>query len=247
MSNQIILKSTLSSTGVQLIQDAKSGMFNVSEMFDSANEVLGTNRQIKHYLESKGCKELFRYRVNLLKSHQPKIGDADNQQLIKEEKSIEDSVLKVYRGRVTKDGRTKNKIMADPVMTLDAASYLDVALKNEVYEYYLDNKANERNKMTSNYKKFCSVLSRNIANTKDIFEDTCKRINGIVFDKFVGGLWNDECTKEQYIELNDILVRLTTLIEDGDINTLSSMRKRLDKWYLKKYGNTIQKAEVIKE
>lgn len=243
MSKEIILKSTLSTTGVQLIQDSKSGMFNVTEMFDSANKVLGTNRQIKHYIESKGCQELLNYRVNLLKSHQPKIGDGDNQQVAKEqEKHIKDSVLKIYRGKITKDGRTKNKIMADPVMTLDAASYLDVALKNEVYEYYLDNKANERNKMTENYKKLCSTMARHIAKDRDVYEETCKKINGIVFGKFVGGLWNDNCTKEQYIELNDIFVKLTTLIEDGDIENVPMMYKRLNKWFEKKWSSDFTDA-----
>lgn len=171
---------------------------------------------------------------------------ADNQQVTKEQlKYAENQVIKVGKSKKTKDGWVKGKVMADPVMALDAASYLDVRLKNDVYEYYLDNKRDERNKMTENYKKFCSVLSRNIAKDKTIYEDTCKKINGIVFGKFIGGLWNDDCTKEQYIEINNILIKLTTLIEDGDIETVPEMYARLNKWFLKKYKDTIAECEEV--
>lgn len=235
MSNSIVLKTTLTS-GVVIREDEKTGMYNLTEMFDSANDTLGTNRQIKHYLESKGCQELLNHRANLIKSHQRKIGDGENQQLTKEqEKEIRESVLKVYRGKMTKDGKTKNRVMADPVMALDAASYIDVALKNDVYEYYLDGKINERRKVKEQYKLMCEALY-SLSKEQSIFPYAVQQINSIVFDRGIGGLWNDETTKEQLQETYKIMVMITELINDGYIDTLSKLRKKFDSMYVKKYG-----------
>lgn len=237
--NKIILKTTLNS-GVELLQDSKSKMLNVTALFDSANKQLNLNRRVEDWVKSPKTTELFEYRKSLKISHSEKLGETDNQSLTKQqEKEIENQILKVTKSRQTKDGWIKGKVVADEVMGLDAASYLDVALKNEIYEYYLDDKAKVRNKMTEDYKKLCSVISRNISSESETFRSVCHHINGIVFDKFISNLWNNDCTKEQYTELDDIMIKLIGLIEDGYVDTLTKLYKKLEEWYEKKWKHSM--------
>lgn len=255
--NKLTIKTTFNN-GVEVYQDIKTKQFDVTKLFQTANQNLGINKRVDKWLDSKSCKELFNVRVekalNELLLQQPlnqensakllkdrnflKQEEPENEEVMKKlRKEAEKQVLKITKSKNTKEGWVKGSVMADPVMTLDAASYLDARLKNEVYEYYLDDKIKERTKVLEDYKKLCSAIVKYIGKDKTIFQNVVYKINGIVFDKFMGDLWNDGCTKEQYEELDKIFNNLISYMEDGIIDGLQSLLKTLDKWYIKKYGN----------
>lgn len=160
MSNQIILKTTLTS-GVIIKEDEKTGMYDISEMFKSVNEMLGKNKQARKWLENKSTQELIEYRNSLI-SNAAKIGDIDNQTLTKS------TCFKEIKGRKTKNAQTANRLLGDPIIALDAAAYMDVAVKNDVYEYYIDGKINERRKVKEQYKIFTGQLWK-LCNDREIF------------------------------------------------------------------------------
>ena len=169
--------------------------------------------------------------------------DGENQELTeKQEKEVSDKVIKTVKGKLTKEGRTPDRTTADAVITLDAASYLDIELRNEIYEYFLDDKRSERLNLRENYKKLSGLVRNNIGDTREIFSDLVHNINGIVFDRFVSDLWNDETTKEQYQEINHIIIKLIGLIEDGNIKTVSVLNNKLMQWYNKKYPNNFKQS-----
>lgn len=248
-----ILTTVLPETGVMLEQQKKgNGLCNVSEMFKSANEILGTNKRIQHWIDSPKTKELIEYRINKQKGNSLKINhnrnsemlenqliveDDSNQSLTKkEEKKLEEKVIKITKGRNTPNGRIPDRVEADLVVTLDAASYLDVALRNDVYEYYLDNKRAYRNQVTDTYKQLSSIVRRKISKDDSIFSKIVHKINAIVFDKAISGLWDNNCSKEQYNEINGIMCKIIGLIEEGYIQTISQLYQKLDDWYDKKYN-----------
>ncbi|MBO7226575.1 MAG: hypothetical protein J6V33_03210 [Bacteroidales bacterium] len=233
-----ILTTILPETGVMLEQQKKgNGLCNISEMFKSANEILGTNKRLDRYLNLDSTKELIEYRIKKQKSPFPLLTLAENQLLTKkEQKKLEEKVIKITKGRNTPNGRTFDKVETDLVITLDAASYLDVALRNDVYEYYLDNKRAYGNQVTETYKNLSSIVRRKISKDDKIFSDLVHKINAIVFDKAISGLWDDNCTKEQYNEINGIMCKLIGLIEEGYIQTISQLYQKLDDWYNKKYN-----------
>lgn len=233
-----ILTTILPETGVMLEQQKKgNGLCNISEMFKSANEILGTNKRLDRYLNLDSTKELIEYRIKKQKSPFPLLTLAENQPLTKkEQKKLEEKVIKITKGRNTPNGRTFDRVETDLVITLDAASYLDVALRNDVYEYYLDNKRAYRNQVTETYKNLSSIVRRKISKDDKIFSDLVHKINAIVFDKAISGLWDDNCTKEQYNEINGIMCKLIGLIEEGYIQTISQLYQKLDDWYNKKYN-----------
>lgn len=233
-----ILTTVLPETGVMLEQQKKgNGLCNVSEMFKSANEILGTNKRLDRYLDLETTKELIELRVRKHKTHFPLLTNGDNQELTdKEEKKIKEEVIKITKGKNTSQGRTPDRVEADLVITLDAASYLDVELKNDVYEYYLDNKRAYRNQVTETYKNLSSIVRRKISKDDKIYSDLVHKVNAIVFDKAISGLWDDNCTKEQYTEINNIMCKLIGLIEEGYIETISQLYQKLDDWYNKKYN-----------
>lgn len=255
--SKLTIKTTFNN-GVEVYQDIKSKQFDVTKLFETANQNLGINKRVDNWLKSDSCKELFNVRVekalNEVLSQEPlnqgdntnalKISNfspreiGENEEVMKKlRKEAEKRVIKITKSKKVKDGWVKGSVMADPVMTLDAASYLDARLKNEVYEYYLDDKIEERTKVLEDYKKLCSAIVKYIGKDKTIFQNVVYKINGIVFDKFMGDLWNDGCTKEQYEELDKIFNNLMTYMEDGIIDGLQSLLKTLDKWYIKKYGD----------
>lgn len=237
MSKKDTLTTTLPTTNVVLNQDLKTGHFNITELFKQCNEKNGTNKRLDRYLDLDSTKELIEYRKNKLKTHIPKLTDGENQELTeKQEKEVSDKVIKTVKGKVTKEGRTPDRTTADAVITLDAASYLDIELRNEIYEYFLDDKRSERLNLRENYKKLSGLVRKNIGDTREIFSDLVHKINGIVFDRFISDLWNDETTKEQYKEINHIMIKLIGLIEDGDIKTVTQLKQKLDDWYNKKYN-----------
>lgn len=243
MSKKDILTTTLPTTNVVLNQDLKTGHFNITELFKQCNGKNGTNKRLDRYLDLDSTKELIEYRKNKLKSHIPKLTDGENQELTeKQEKEVSDKVIKTVKGKLTKEGRTPDRTTADAVITLDAASYLDIELRNEIYEYFLDDKRSERLNLRENYKKLSGLVRNNIGDTREIFSDLVHNINGIVFDRFVSDLWNDETTKEQYQEINHIIIKLIGLIEDGNIKTVSVLNNKLMQWYNKKYPNNFKQS-----
>lgn len=227
MSNSIVLKTTLTS-GVVIREDEKTGMYDISEMFKSVNEMLGKSKQARKWLENKSTQELIEYRNSLI-SNAAENGDTDNQSVTKP------TCFKEIKGRKTKNGQTANRLLGDPIIALDAAAYMDVSVKNDVYEYYLDGKINERRKVKEQYKLMCEALYT-LSKEQSIFPYAVQQINSIVFDRGIGGLWNDETTKEQLQETYKIMVMITELIEDGYIDTLSKLRKKFNSMYVKKYG-----------
>lgn len=249
MSNSIVLKTTLTS-GVVIREDEKTGMYDVTEMFDSYNKLKMSQtpvsedgsdnefkkRRVDKWLDSKGCQELIEKCKSLEISNFLNSEDAENQQLTKEQKkTIENQVIKTTKAKKTKDGWIKSKTMACPILALDAACYLDVDTKYDVYNYYLDGKINERRKVKEQYKLMCEALY-SLSKEQSIFPYAVQQINSIVFDRGIGGLWNDETTKEQLQETYKIMVMITELINDGYIDTLSKLRKKFDAMYVKKYG-----------
>lgn len=236
-----LLTTTLPTTNVVFNQDLKTGHCNLTELVEQSNEVLGTKKRLDNILNLQSTKELIEYRKQLKISNLCNSEDAENQALTKKEmKQIENEVIKTVKSIKTKDGWTKGYTTSDMVIALEVATHLDVALKNDVLEYYLDDKRAERLALRENYKKLSALIRRDICNKDDIFSELVHNINGIVFDRFISGLWNDETTKEQYKEINHIIIKLIGLIEDGEIKTVTELNQKLSQWYQKKYGNSFQ-------
>lgn len=243
MNKKNILTTTLPTTNVVFNQDLKTGHCNLTELVEQSNEILGTNKRLDNILNLKSTKELIEYRKQL------KINNLCNSEKIdyetlteKEKKRIENEVIKTVKSIQKSDGWTKGYTTSDMVIALEVATHLDVALKNDVLEYYLDDKRAERLTVRENYKKLSGLVRKNIGDTREIFSDLVHNINGIVFDRFVSDLWNDETTKEQYQEINHIIIKLIGLIEDGDIKTVSELNNKLMQWYNKKYPNNFKQS-----
>lgn len=238
MGNQIILKTTLTS-GVIIKEDEKTGMYDISEMFKSVNEMLGKNKESRRWLCQKSTQELIEYRNSLI-FNDDKNADTDNQSVTKQ------TCFKEIKGRKTKNGQIPNKLLGDPIIALDAASYMDVSVKNDVYEYYLDGKINERRKVKEQYKIFKGQLWK-LCNDRDIFSYAIHSINSIVLDKAISGTWNDEFTKEQLEETYKIMVIVGELIDEGIIDTMTKLMNKFDKMYEKKWGHKplIQKSYEV--
>lgn len=243
MSKKDILTTTLPTTNVMLCQDLKTGHCNLTELVELSNEILGTNKRLDNILNLQSTKELIEYRKQLKINHLCNSEKIDYETLTeKEKKRIENEVIKTVKSIQKSDGWTKGYTTSDMVIALEVATHLDVALKNDVLEYYLDDKRAERLTVRENYKKLSGLVRKNIGDTREIFSDLIHNINGIVFDRFVSDLWNDETTKEQYQEINHIIIKLIGLIEDGDIKTVSELNKKLMQWYNKKYPNNFKQS-----
>ena len=236
-----LLTTTLPTTNVVFNQDLKTGHCNLTELVEQSNEILGTNKRLDNILNLQSTKELIEYRKQLKINHLCNSEKIDYETLTKKEKErIEKEVIKTVKSKQMSDGWTKGYTTSDMVIALEIATHLDVALKNDVLEYYLDDKRAERLALRENYKKLSALIRRNICNKEEIFSDLVHNINGIVFDRFISGLWNDETTKEQYKEINHIIIKLIGLIEDGEIKTVTELNQKLSQWYQKKYGNSFQ-------
>lgn len=89
-----ILTTILPETGVMLEQQKKgNGLCNVSEMFKSANEVLGTNKRIQHWIDSPKTKELIEYRINKQKDNFLKINHNRNSVMLENQTLILDCTI----------------------------------------------------------------------------------------------------------------------------------------------------------
>lgn len=241
MNKKDTLTTTLPTTNVVFNQNLKTGHCNLTELVEQSNEILGTNKRLDNILNLQSTKELIEYRKQLKINHLCNSEKIDYETLTKKEKErIEKEVIKTVKSKQMSDGWTKGYTTSDMVIALEVATHLDVALKNDVLEYYLDDKRAERLALRENYKKLSALIRKNICNKDEIFSDLVHNINGIVFDRFVSGLWNDETTKEQYKEINHIIIKLIGLIEDGEIKTVTELNQKLSQWYQKKYQNNFQ-------
>ena len=237
MSN-IVLKTTLQN-GVVIKEDEKTGLYDITEMFKSVNEALGLNKQARKWLENQSTQELIEYR-KLLKISDAETGDTDNQK-------VTNTVFKEIKGRKTSEGQKPSRMLGDPIIALDAASYMDVRVKNDVYEYYLDNKINERRKVKEQYKLLCSAIKKVDSDKKRIYPYLVHSINSVVFDRGVSGLWNEETTKKQLETAYNLMYKLTEYLNDGIVDTYTKLSQFFDREYEKQWEHKpiYQEVEVL--
>jgi len=220
-------------------QRTKDGMFNATSLIKQWNEMNGTKRELKDYLNNIGTQLFIQELKNELKN------DIDNQQvpnrdnsphleLIKNEtntidlKSDKDDLKMVIQTSKGNKGGT----WVHPLMFVDFAMWLNPKLKVRVLKFLQDELISLRDIAGDNYK----VLTAAVSLFKDDknYAQVAVALNHIVFHNHYEGI-RQNATVEQLRELKDIQSNLAFAIRMGYIKNFPSLIEEMRRMYIEKY------------
>jgi len=139
-------------------------------------------------------------------------------------------VVKTIKGRMTKKGRTPDRVFAHPYLFMDFAMWLNPKFKYYVIKFMYDALMDYRNNAGDLYKGLSSSVG---TFTGISYARVAKGLNYIVFGRHEKGIRNSG-TVEQMQELNDIQKQLAFSIDMGLISSFDELMDTMIKTYRKK-------------
>lgn len=218
-----------------VVQRTKDSMFNATNLIKQWNEVNGTTKELKHYLENQATQEFIQtiYEKEFLNT--PKNGyleSIDNQGVVNGRNSayLKKGIISTTRG---KNGGT----WMHPMLFIDFAMWLNPRFKYEVLKFVSDQMLSYRDKSGEYYKKLSSAVQSILLpheDMKDCIRRVANGLNYIVFGDSSDGERNNHGTQEKMEELFILEKKLTELIQDGFIKTFKDLMSYMRKLYNEK-------------
>lgn len=202
----------------EITQRTLDGYFEMNSLLQQWNKVKhGGRKKMVEFLESPKTKEFIK-EIEKQESPSRKVDQGDYQ------------VVKIIKGRNSKNGRIPDRVFAHPYLFIDFAMWLNPAFKYHVIKYVYDGLMDYRDHAGDLYKGLSSVVS---TLTNISYARVAKGLNYIVFGRHEKGIRNTG-TVEQMQELNDVQKQLAFSIDMGLISSFPELMKTMIKIYHKK-------------
>lgn len=123
------------------------------------------------------------------------------------------------KGKVTKNGKTPDKVWMSPLLFIKFAMYLNPRFEVQVLRFVYDELIRNRHKAGDNYKNLTSAASL----LPDVdYSELAKGLNYIVFNQHYNGIRND-ATEQQLAELHALEEKLAFTIETGLVKSQAQL------------------------
>lgn len=165
-----------------VIQRTEDGYFEANNLLRQWNEK-NVRRKMINFLSSTKTLD-FINEIQEQESHSPKMDNGDFQ------------VIKVVKGRVTKRGRTPDRIFMHPFLFIDFAMWLNPKFKYFVVKFVYDQLIEYRHAAGDNYNLLRFNVSKAWKPEPKFYKTMNKGLNHIVFKKHQNGIRNNATEKE---------------------------------------------------
>lgn len=212
-------------------QRTNDGFFDGSELLRQWNAVDGNaKRQMSKFLEMDTTKEFLEALVideNERKSHKAKMLHGDNQQV------TEVDLIKHVKGRMSKNGRTPDKVWMNPILFIKFAMWINPTFEVKVIRFVYDEMIKYRNDAGDAYRELSSAIGKIVPADfmPKAMQKMAEALNWIVFgchEKMVRNKYGDENKQRELYQLEK---KIADLINDGFINSYDSLISYLRKKY----------------
>ena len=227
-SNQEMVRKIENFTVTQRTSD---GFFDGSELLRQWNTVGGNaKRQMSKFLEMDTTKEFLAALVideNERKSHGAKMLHGDNQ------KVTTFDLIKEVKGRVSKNGRTPDKVWMNPILFIKFAMWINPTFEVKVIRFVYDEMIKYRNDAGDAYREMSSAVGKIVPFDfmPKAMQKIAEALNWIVFgnhEKMARNKYGDENKQRELYLLEK---KIADLINDGFINSYDGIISYLRKKY----------------
>lgn len=152
-------------------------------------------------------------------SHSPKMDNGDNQLFVK------------VKGRVTKHGKTPDKIWMHPLLFIKFAMWINPRFEVQVLKFVHDQLIDYRDKAGDAYRRMSSALSKIVDSSrfKDKIQDLARSLNIIVYGLHETMIRDSVGEEVKAKELMELEIDIAKMIEFGYITTEEQLRDYLYK------------------
>lgn len=222
-TNQVMTRSMGQFT---VEQRTKDGFFDGANLLRQWNGVEGNpRRRMSEFLESPKVKDF----MNALaedESHRRKTDIAENQLLMR------------VNGKLTKNGKTQDKVWMNPILFLKFAMWINPRFEVQVIRFVYDNMIEYRNEAGDAYKELCAALSKIVGKgfLRVAISNIAKAINWVVFNNHEAMIRNKEGVEDKMKELFSAEKTVAMLINDGFLSSYEGVVKYLRKKWSEKWA-----------
>lgn len=205
---------------LEVQQRTSDGYFEAYSLLRLWSLKFSKAKNMNHFLDNKSTKEF----IETLKdseSHTRNSEDGEFQAVI------------VSKGRMTKNGKTQDKLWMHPYLFIDFALWLSPTFKLTVIKFVYDQMIKFRIEAGLGYPQLTSSIARiyDGNNLVDAISRVAKGINFVVYGKHEQGIRNIEGTEQKIMELAKLQEKIVELIKEGFITTYPQLIKYLgDRW-----------------
>lgn len=215
----------------EIIQRTEDGYFNATHLLRQWNEK-NTRKQFDRFINSPKTIE-FMKEIHEQESHRAKMLNGDFQ------------VIKIIKGRVTKNGRTPDRVFMHPFLFIDFAMWLNPKFKYFVVKFVYDQLIEFRHAAGDNYNVLRFKVSQYFSPMPDYYKRLNMGLNFIVFGKHKRGIRNN-ATEEQLRDLSNIENIYSYNIQSGLIKNRKHLLDELRKEYARRYAPDHEILEYAK-
>lgn len=222
-TNQIMLRPMGQFNAVQRTKD---GFFDGADLLRQWNSIEGNpRRRMSEFLESPKVKD-FIAALAEDESHRRKTDIAENQLITK------------ANGKLTKCGRTPDKIWMNPILLLKFAMWINLRFEVQVIRFVYDHMIEYRNEAGDAYKELCTAISKIVGKgfLRVAISNIAKAINWVVFNNHEVMIRNKEGIEDRMKELFNAEKTVAMLINDGFLSSYEGVVKYLRKKWSEKWA-----------
>lgn len=205
-----------------IFQRTSDGYFDANLLLGQWNksELRGTKRrqQMSEFTSSPKTKE-FIDTISRRESHERKTVQGDFQS------------IKEVKGRMTKNGKTKDQVWMHPFLFIDFAMWINAEFKYDVIKFVYDQLIQYRNEAGDSYKDMaaaiCGIVDK--AETVKSIKEIARANNYVIYNNHEALLRNKDADELKMRELCELQRDISKLINQGFIKSFDNLKGYLRK------------------
>lgn len=202
-------------------QRTSDGYFDGNALLLQWNKLSEKRHRMDDYLNSPKTKE-FIEEINKRETNKP----------LEEFLHTDYQAVIVQKGRISKKGKSPNRVWMSPLLFIDFAMSINPKFKYDVLKFVYDQLIEFRHEAGNNY----NVLTESIARLPDVdYRHVAIAIQWIVFNR-TGKNLRQNATQDQLKEIADIETKVAFMINMGFVKNNASLIYALRKMYNDKYA-----------
>lgn len=210
----------------EVLQRTSDGYFDANALLSQWNSH-NTRRRMDKFLQSESTSEF----INTIKrreSQRSKSTNGDNQidtAMGEISPKADFQAIKEVKGRMTKNGKTKDQVWMHPFLFIDFAMWINAEFKYDVIKFVYDQLIEYRNEAGNAYKEMSSAVASLVDKSfmPVAIQNVAKAVNHIVYGTHESEIRNKQADEIKMRELFELEKDVAKSINRGLIKTYDNL------------------------